>query len=60
MSQHRPFDSFSGSIGITRRGKHTEEPRSRAPGRALRRGPHIVTDIAIATLSRQPLPSLRA
>jgi hypothetical protein len=28
FSEHRPFDSFSGSIGITRRGKYTEVERS--------------------------------
>jgi len=30
LSEHRPFDSFSGSIGITRRGKYTEVLRSSA------------------------------
>ena len=30
LSEHSPLDSFSGSIGITRRGKYTELPRSRA------------------------------
>ena len=28
FSEHRPLDSFSGSIGITRRGKYTEVARS--------------------------------
>ncbi len=30
FSEHRPLDSFSGSIGITRRGKYTEVLRSSA------------------------------
>jgi hypothetical protein len=49
LSEHSSLDSSSGSIGITRRGKYTDVPRSRASGRARRRRARSATTSAIAT-----------
>ena len=45
LSEHRPFESFSGSIGITRRGKYTEVPRSRASRVERVAVAHVVADV---------------
>ena len=45
LSEHRPLDSSSGSIGITRRGKYTEVPRSRASRSSAIAVAHVVADV---------------
>ena len=45
LSEHSPFDSTSGSMGITRRGKYTELPRLSASRSSASRVFHVMADV---------------
>ena len=45
LSEHRPFESRSGSIGSTRPGKYTDVPRERASSSSARALLDVVRDV---------------